>query len=134
MKGLVITIDALVAVAFLFIAALILYTQTFQPYAPNGIYLKQITLDALTVMEKTEILDSAISGNSSGMRRIIETTPELVCMQISILNSSDDQILIISKNDCGEYGQELQVVIMPTVRAGEFYTVKAESWYRKEST
>jgi hypothetical protein len=132
MKGYVITVDALVALSFLFLASLLIYSQTFHPQAPYGVYLKQFTLDVLTVMEKSGALEEGVEENSTEMRWLVESTPDLMCMQVSIINSSNQQIALVSKTHCGEFGREFQVASRPFVHDGEMYMVKAESWYRKE--
>ena len=134
MKAFVITIDALMAISFLFLAVLLLATQTFQPTAPRGIYLKQLTLDVLTVLDKTKGLDYAVEGNTNPMNMILASTPESACMQISIIDYRGEQVAVIGKVGCGEYGRELQTASTPFVHDGRVYTAKADAWYRKEST
>ncbi len=132
MKAFVITMDALVAISVLFIALLVLSTMTFHPYAPRGVYLKQLTLDTLTLMDKTGKLGPAVEGNSAGIRRLLDATPELVCMQVSITDSNDEVIATIPKNNCGETGRELQVATRRFLYSGEPHNVRAQSWYRRE--
>lgn len=134
MKAYVMTIDALLAITFIFLAALLIYTQVFQPYAPRGVHLKHLTLDVLTVMEEERALLHAIDGNGTAARQLLQWTPELVCMQVSIIDKNGVGIATIAKEGCGEYGKEFQVAVMPTVHDGEPYMVMAQSWYRKEST
>jgi len=131
-RGFIITFDALLAVSLLFVAALIMYTQTFQPVAPRGVYLKQVTLDVMTVMEKTGRIGIAIDGNSSAVREIMEATGESVCMQLTLKSSNGTSIATISKTGCSDYGKELQVAIQPVFYNGNSYIAKAESWYNKQ--
>ena len=134
MRAFIITVDALVALSFIFIAALLMYSQTFQPYAPRGVYLKQLTLDALTVMESDRALMHAVQGNGTGVRQLLQRTPDHVCMHVSITDSSGDVVTTIAKENCGAYGEAFQSVVMPTTYEGKPYMVMAHSWYRKEYT
>ncbi|MBI5133762.1 MAG: hypothetical protein HZA83_03535, partial [Thaumarchaeota archaeon] len=109
----------------------IMYTQTFQPVAPKGVYLKQVTMDAMKVLEKTGRLGAAIGGNSSAVREIMQATGESVCMQLTIKDSNDLAVATIAKPGCTDYGKELQVIVQPLHYSGNNYMVKAESWYKK---
>lgn len=131
MRGFVITLDAMIAIVFIFMAALILYTQTFYTYAPRGVYLKQITLDALTIIEKTGAIGTAIGGDSSEVREVIRTAPQHVCIQVTINDASGEQVAAILRGGCSEHGKEVQVAVRPVVYEGESYSVIAHSWYRK---
>jgi len=132
MKAFLITLDAFVAIILLFSAAFLMYSSSFQPYAPRGVYLKQFTNDMVTVMEKNGDLGSAIAGNTSGMHYMMGFTPQLVCMQVSITDSAGNRSVTVAKDECGEYGRELQVIGRSLVYSGQLYTVKAEAWYKKE--
>lgn len=131
MRGLVITMDAMIAIVFIFMAALILYSQTFYTYAPRGAYLKQITLDALTVIEKTGGIEVAIEGDSTGVREVIRTAPQHICIQVVINDASGEQVAAILRGGCSEYGKEVQVAVRPFAYQGQSYSVIAHSWYRK---
>jgi len=133
MRAFAITLDSLVAIAFVFLAALMLYSQTFYSYAPRGTYLKQITLDTLTVLEKTGEFGYAIDENSLNIRSMLRATPIQICMQLTLTNSTGHQIFTIVKDDCREHGRELQVVTMPVEHDGKIYSVFAQSWYKKGS-
>lgn len=134
MRAFVITFDSLIAVSFLFIAALLVATTTFQPYAPRGVYLKQLTLDVLTVMEKTGSFGIAIDGNSSAMRQVLRATPEPACIQVTISDDNGNELATLTKLDCGAFGRELQTAAMPFVHDGDLYMAKAQSWYKKVSS
>ncbi|MBU0592050.1 hypothetical protein KKF81_05025 [Candidatus Micrarchaeota archaeon] len=131
MRAFVITLDALVAVAFLFIVTIVLYTQTFSPNTMQSIYLKHYSLDFITVMEKTGKLDLTIANNSTAMHQILEQTSERICMQVTITNSDEIDLATISKTNCGEYGTEIQVAAVPHAYDNEIYMITAKSWYKK---
>ena len=132
MKGLILTLDAMVAVAFLLTAIVILSSMMFQPLVARGAYLKQITLDALTLIEKEDTLDDAVTGDSTSLRRVLEMTPPQVCMHIYIIDKNGGLIALIPKNDCGETGKEMQIAARHFIHDGEPYTLKAESWQRRD--
>jgi len=128
-RAFIITFDGLVALMILFIAIYIASGQNFQPVAPKGVYLKQLTLDTLTVLEKSGRIGMAIEGNSSAARQIMEATGESVCMQISIIQSTGTVIANMKKEGCDAFEKELQVAARPFIYGAESYYVKAESWY-----
>lgn len=133
MKGFAATLDSVVAISFLFFALALIATQTYEPRAPGGVYLKQLTLDTLTVLEKTGRLGSAIDGNESAIPEVLEATPHLSCVSISIINSTGDEFIYAEKSGCTDSEElDLQVATLPLVHRGEYYIVKSESWFRKE--
>lgn len=133
MRAFVITIDGLVALSFIFIAMLLLSSQTFQPSAPRGVYLKQLTLDALTLLEKTDRLAFAVEGDTDGINELLQDLPELACMQMTVTDSHGEQIVNVHRIGCGEHGRELQSAAKPFTHDGERYMVKATAWYGKIS-
>jgi hypothetical protein len=133
MKGFAITLDAVVAMSFVLFAMMIITTQTYQSRAPGGIYLKQLSLDAMTVMEKTGAIEQALDNNASAMQTIIEASPKLACMSVSILNVSGDVMSEMQKSDCAEIsGLDVEVSARPVLYQGNMYVIRAESWFRKE--
>jgi hypothetical protein len=133
MRGFAITLDAVVAISFFLFAMFIIMSQTYQPRAPGGVYLKQLTLDILTVLEKTGRIGQAIDGNTSSIQEIVEATPKLACMRISVTNITGDIVAGSVKEDCTETaGLDVQTAARPVVYQGNQYVVKSESWFRKE--
>jgi hypothetical protein len=134
MKGFVITLDAVVAISFFLFAMIIIMSQVYQPRSPGQIYLKMLTLDTISVLEKTGRVDQALSGNTSALQDMIEATPKLACMDIYIYNSTGDLVAGAMKSDCeATTGIDMQVVARPErFNEGDFI-IKAESWSRKES-
>lgn len=133
MRGFAITLDAVVAISFFMFAMLIVATQTYNPRAPGGIYLKQLTLDTLTVLEKTGRIGQAIEGNTSGIYEVLQATPELACMRLFILNSTYDVVTDVTKSGCNETaGLDMQVASKPAMHMGRSYIIKSESWFHKE--
>ena len=133
MRGFAITLDAVVAISFFLFAMIIIMSQIYQPRAPGGVYLKQLTLDTLTVLEKTGRIGQAIDGNTSSIQEIVEATPKLACMSVSIINITGDVVAGTVKGDCTEtIGLDVQTTARPVLYQGNRYVVKSESWFRKE--
>lgn len=133
LRGVLITIDAILAVGMLLLAVMLLGTEWFRPLAPDGFYLKQVSLDTLNLMESRGILDSVMNNNESTARDLFEKLPKSVCMQVIItMPTSEEPIATVTRTDCGSYGKELQVVYGNFIYENEIYSVRLESWYRKE--
>jgi len=131
MKAFVMTMDAMVAVSFMLTAMIMLSAMSLEPSAPRGAYMKEMTLDLLSVIEKSGTLGNLMDGNSTGIRSLLEATPDQVCMSVYIANSTGQTIAVIPKNGCGALGSEVQVASRHFVYYGQLYMLKAESW-RKE--
>lgn len=131
MKGFAITLDALLALSLIFFALIFISTQTFQPYAPRGTYLKQVSLDTLAVLEKTGRLGAAIDGDGASAREMVQATPENVCMQVSVTDGAGNALFTISKAGCYGFGSELQSAVVPFAYNGGNYLAEAKAWHRK---
>jgi hypothetical protein len=133
MKGFAISLDALVAITFMLFVMMMVATQTYQPTGSGGIYLKQLTQDATTVAEKTGAFDRALTGNTSSMQRIIESTPKLACLGFTIKDKAGNVIISAVKSDCNEtIGLDVQTTVRPVLYQGSMYVIKTDSWFRKE--
>jgi hypothetical protein len=132
MKAFVITMDALAAMAFIIIAAIFFFSQTFQPLTYRGLYLKQLTLDTLTVADKAGYVGQAIEGNSTLLRQLIQGTPDLYCTSFHIYDEDMEAVLVITKENCGTAGGEVQVASRAHVSGGAPYMARCESWYRRD--
>ncbi|MGV8085393.1 MAG: hypothetical protein ACP5N9_04040 [Candidatus Bilamarchaeum sp.] len=135
MKGFIITLDAAIAILFVLFAILIISNQSYIQKAPGTIYLKQLTMDLLTIMHKTGRFSQALEGNSSAVSEIIEATPHLACIQVSIINVSGNDVFNMTKNDCNSTTNvDIQATSMPLLYNGSDYIVRSESWLRKEGS
>jgi hypothetical protein len=134
MKGFAITLDAVIALTFFLLAMLVVSTQTYQPTSPNEIYLKELTLDTLTVLEKTGDLDQALGGNTVPAYQLVESTPELACIQVSITNPAQSVVATLVKGGCNDtIGLDIQAASMPLLYDGSEYVATSESWFRAGS-
>lgn len=135
MRGFVITTDAMFAISLFLIAMVVVSMHSFQPQMARGLYLKQVTLDVLTVSEKAGRLADAADGNSSAVRELMEATPELACMELEITDYAGTPVITTAKSDCGSYGKELQTAYRSfRSEDGSMYVVKVYSWYRRTYT
>jgi hypothetical protein len=133
MKGFAISMDALVAISFMLFVMLMVATQTYRSTSSGGIYLKQLTQDAMTVMEKTGGFDQALAGNTSSMQKIMEATPVSACMSLTISDKAGNVLMSAVKSDCDETsGQDIQMTARPALYQGNLYIIRMESWFRKE--
>jgi len=132
MRGFAITIDSLVALTFFFMAMIIISAQTYQPSAPGDVYLKQLTLDVLTVLEKTGDVNAILAGNTTPAYQVVEATPRLACMQVTVLNGSEDIVALVVKSGCNQTaGLDMQTAERPVLFNNTRFIIKSESWLRK---
>ncbi|MFH1521026.1 MAG: hypothetical protein ABID61_05255 [Candidatus Micrarchaeota archaeon] len=133
MKGFAISLDAVIALSFVLFAMMIIATQSYYPKAPGEIYLKQLTLDVVTVLEKTGRMNQAIDGNSSAIQELLETTPKLACIEITIVDTNEIIVSNITKSDCTETTDlDIQITASPLLYKNNNYIIKSETWLRKE--
>lgn len=136
MKAFVITLDAIMALSFFLIVMVVLSSQTFQPRSPGNVYLKQLSLDTITVLEKTGRIHGALYGNetANAMQDIIEATPEMACIDIEIYNSSNSLVASALRSDCFDNeGLDLQIAMRPIAFRGQYYIIITESWFKKQA-
>lgn len=133
MKGFVITFDAVIALSFVLFAMMIIANQSYYPKTAGEIYLKQLTLDVITVLEKTGRIDQAIAGNSSAIQEVLEATPKLACIGITIIDTNGIIVSNITKSDCTETADlNIQTTASPALYQNNKYIIKSEAWLRKE--
>ncbi len=134
MKGFVITLDAVIALSFFLFAIIIITGQIYQPRSANDIYLKELTLDAMTVMEKTGGIDQAIEGNISSVQEVLQATPDLACIDIAIYNSTGDVVASTVKSGCN-YTEDLDMQAAASSERFDQrnFIIKTASWFKKGS-
>ena len=133
MKGFFISLDATVALSFILFAMVVIASESYNPRAPAGIYLKQLTMDTITVLEKTDGLEEAIKGNTTAVQWVLEATPELACMNIIMYNSTEDRVVDLIKSNCNSTGNlDIQITSRPVLYLNKKYVVKCISWFKKE--
>lgn len=132
-RGFVITIDAIAALSFMLLSLYFIQSTSFNPVILKGTQLKQLSLDTLSVLEKTGRLSDVVDGNSTAAREIFLYTPESVCMQLSVAASNGTVIATIDKPACGGIGSEVQINYGIFRSDGETYTSTLRSWYKQEA-
>src|SRR5208283_2209699 len=134
MKGFVITLDAVIAISFFLLAIIIITSQLYQPRSPNDLYLKELTLDTITVLVKTGGIDQAIEGNISSVQEVLQATPDLACMGITIYNSTGDVVASTVKSGCNyTVGLDMQAAAASERFNQENFMVQSESWFKAGS-
>ena len=131
-RGFVITIDAIAALSFMLLSMYFIQSTSFNPIMLKGTQLKQLSLDAFSILENTGRLSEVVDGNSTAAREIFLYTPEAVCMQLSIAASNGTVLATIDKPGCGGIGSEVQIVYGVFRYGGELHTSTLRSWYKQE--
>jgi hypothetical protein len=132
MRAFLITTDGVIAMLVLLIAVMLIGTEWFRPLAPDGLYLKQVSLDVLSILELKGIIDDAIDGDANKIRELFEATPKSMCFQYTIKNvMNGTDVMTILKIDCDTYEKELQTAYNVVIHNGVIYSGKLESWYKK---
>ncbi len=131
MKAFIISLDSLVAVSVMFLMLYLMFSQDFHPAAPRGVYLKQLSLDALSVLEKSGRLSQMVAGNSTAVREILGAAPQSVCMQVSLADEAGAPLAAAIRPGCGEVGPERQTAATVLSYGGDLYLVRMDSWYKE---
>lgn len=132
MRGFIITTDGIMGlVFFLFILSLI-SSYSFKQTTTNEIYLKQFSMDFLSVMEKSGRVGALVGGDSTSVREVIDRTPIGLCLEYSATDSSGNRISTVTKTGCGSHGNLLQTVSRPFIYNESHYIATVRSWYRSE--
>jgi hypothetical protein len=133
MRGFIITTDGIMGLVFFLFILSLLASHTFKQTTTNEIYLKQFSMDFLTVMEKNGRVGALIEGDSTSLRQIIDRTPVALCLEYSATDSSGNRISTITKTGCGGHGNLLQTISQPFIYNESHYIATVQSWYRSGS-
>ena len=128
--GFLLTVDGVIALSILLIILTVITNQIFQPTVPRGAYLKQISLDTIKVLDYDGRIVSAINGNTTSVRSVLETLPVNICMQLNIENSIISSNITVAKPGCGGFGNQLQTIYRTVTVSGTRYLIRLESWFR----
>lgn len=133
-KGALLTIDALMALAF-FLTSMLLILSMFPgmraPLFPEN-HLRSISLDTLAVLSESGRASALASRlNSSAVREVLEALPAQICMEIEIRNMQNGRTLTaLSRSGCTEAPNGVQTAYR-NFRAGTAnYLMIAKSWQR----
>lgn len=131
-NGFLLATDGIIALGILLIVFAIITNQIFQPAVPRAIYLKQLSLDTLKVLEYDGRIGAALDGNTSAVREVLEFLPVNTCMQLNIESiANGSSVITVARPGCSGFGSQLQTAYRTVVSGGARYIVKMESWFGK---
>jgi len=113
-KGAVISLDALLAlgIAFVIILGISFYSVNTQTDDYSSVRLKQMAIDSLVVLEKTNTLStSVLVSNYTPIHSFLAKLPSWVCTEITIYEaeSTDTILTSITKTGCTKSPDEISV-------------------------
>jgi hypothetical protein len=133
MKGFLITLDSSVAFLFVLVALIIIASQSINPHLPGNIYLKQLSMDIIKVLEKTGGFEDALLGNSSKVTQVLEATPSSSCFEIQLINSTGTNLQSYTKSNCeNKTDADIEITTTVTYMQNKYYIIREESWQRRE--
>lgn len=137
-KGFVITLDAILALFVLgAMTAMMFWYLSAANYSANGDnYLKELSMDSLTVLEKSGKLASAVDENNlSEIRSFLSNLPRQMCAEILIYRAGENLPVLAAAGDCGGRGNENASVkrgfVVQSEQSQVFYAAEMNSWYVK---
>jgi hypothetical protein len=133
-RGFVITIDAIAALSFMMISFYLIQSTSFNPVMLKGTQLKQISLDTMSVLEKSGGLNNLIELNDTTASEVLLSTPEQAWMELTITAINGTTYAMIEKPRCGGIGKESQVVYGGFRSGGVIFSSTLISWYNQGVT
>ena len=131
-KAVILTIDALLALiaAMTIIVAVVYFTGQVSNIPYNKQALNKISQDSLTVLEKDNVLKTAIETSSNTtLTLFLDSLPSQICAKVDL--KSSDQIIQESaiKTNCGSSNET--VVVRRSFVANSFnvYYARMEAWH-----
>ncbi len=130
-RGFVITLDAIAALSFMLLALYFVQSASFDPAALRGTALKQLSLDTMSVLEKSGRLESVFFMNGTSAKEVLLATPGQVCMDLVVTAENGTVVADLSKPDCGQPVSETQVVYGFFRSGGIVFSTTLQSWYQE---
>ncbi len=131
-RGFVITLDSIAALSLLLISLYFVQSTSFNPVMLKGTALKQISLDTMSVLEKSGRLDDIFFVNGTSASEVLLATPPQVCMELSVTQANGSVVATIGKPGCGQPVTESQVVYGTFSSGGVMFGTTLQSWYSQE--
>jgi len=134
-RGFIISFDGMVALslAFILFIAAATYLAGVQSNARGSVFLKEFSMDAATVLEKSGLLEETVERNSSaGLRSFLNKMPAAVCMEVKIFDNSDlvnAEVVVLKAGCTAEYFEKTS--LKRGFVAGddpEFYIAEVSAW------
>jgi len=131
-RGFVITLDAIAALSLLLISLYFIQSATFTPTTLQGTALKQMSLDTMTVLQKSGRLENVFAVNGTSVEEVLLASPPEVCMELSVVAMNGSVAALVEKPGCGEPVSESQVLYGTFSSGGALYGTALQSWYNQE--
>jgi len=130
MRAFFISMDALAALSIMLLMLVLMFAQDFNPNAPRGVYLKQLSMDTLSTLERSGRIGAMVDGNASTVRELMEALPYSACLQLTVDTAGGSSLATVARSGCGDFGKELQTLASPVIHDEDIYLVTMRSWYR----
>jgi hypothetical protein len=135
-KAFFVTVDsifALMLATFLFtLIGSQINSMKFDAWRDN--HLQRYSMDLLTVMEKSgQFESSAIRWDDTELRSSITQTSKAMCFLLKV-NSTNNLVFSIQKEDCDPTGKRRVVTRRTFVAVGDYievYTAELHAWYKE---
>ena len=131
-RGFVITLDAIAALSLLLLSLYFVQSTSFNPVMLKGTALKQLSLDTMTVLEKSGRLSDVFYLNGTSASEVLQATPEQVCMELTVAEENGSVVAVIGKPGCGAPVSETQVLYGMFRSGGVVFSTTLQSWYNQE--
>jgi hypothetical protein len=131
-KGFVITLDAIAALSLMLITLYFVQSAKFDPVALKGTELKQISLDTMTVLEKSGRISEVFFVNGTSVSEVLTATPPQVCMELTVTAENGSVVTVLDKPGCGQAVSESQYVYGAFRAGGVVFSSTLKSWYNQE--
>jgi hypothetical protein len=132
MRGFVITLDSIIAL-ILAISLIIIASSPVlrvRPSAWSDTQVKRISMDFLTILDKSGVLARAVGQNSSAeMIYFMSSESSSLCMKAR-LSGSNGYIFSAEKPGCDEEGARVFLSKRAFVSGNNFYTAELRTWER----
>lgn len=138
-KGIVISLDALIALTILFSMILIAtaYMSQVSFEAKNSLILRENNLDIATVLEKNGEFENAVNTDKvNSLRSYINKLPNSLCVEIEIFNESDlnTSIMSVLRGGCKKSTSDSATVnrsfLVETNNDVNFFIARTRAWFR----
>lgn len=139
MRGVILSLDALIAVG-LFLSMAVLSGSFINDASfteNNSLLLKQSALDSATVLEKSGILESAVVNNDlSGVRGFLNRLPNSLCAETIIFRSSDtnNSLFSVLRDGCTSNDNSAITINRSFITGNHsdlnFYIARTSTWRR----
>jgi len=132
MRGFVITLDSIIALILAISLIIIVGSPVLRvrPSAWSDAQVKRISMDFLTILDKSGALTRAVGQNSSSeIIYFMSTESSSLCMKVR-LSGSNGYLLSAEKSGCSGEGTRVFLSRRTFVSGSNFYTAELRTWER----